>query len=537
MKIAAYILLSLMATAMPVAAQDITTEVVVERSVQPVERAATRPSSLVPSLQLPTVQPVQLSTARYLTLSPVERSFARLQPARGITAPPLSDYRGYVSVGYFPVYNLGVAAGYRAIDNGRSQLDLHLNFNGLSYNDIKEAPRRNAYNGGTLGADYTLQVNDRSRLSASIDYTYASAASMWSDQQSRNAGRLAASWQSGVQGLDYQVYLDASVDAFSKATLEIDTYDGIKEQQVSVGGNATLPFGKDYGVGLAIDASFLHDALDSRLASYAEASTIGIIGLRPFVHVNNEQITASAGLNLDFFTGGDAKMYLSPRVEVAWSPMAALTVMAAATGGTGFNSVQSALDICPFIPGAMPSSRYRIPLDVSGKIVAGPFAGFTAALTGGYAKADNWLAPGHATPLFPLSTREIKGWHAGIKLDYTHRIFGIYAAADIASSDHSASKGYYLWADGARTVITAGAHVKPLKGLTIGLDYELRTRRHTPDVDLGCASELNARATYAITPAIDVFANVENILGRRYLIVPGIRNQPIHGLVGITLKF
>ena len=54
---------------------------------------------------------------------------------------------------------------------------------------------------------------------------------------------------------------------------------------------------------------------------------------------------------------------------------------------------------------------------------------------------------------------------------------------------------------------------------------------------LGCVSDLGAGATYGITPAIDVFARVDNILGRRHMLLPGIESRGLHGLAGVQLKF
>lgn len=530
-----YILFGALAATMAAAAQDITTEVVVERTVVPVERAATRPRALVPALSLPGVDPVELHTAGYSTLSPVVRSFTRLQPAAGLELPVAGPWRGYVSAGYFPTYNLGVAAGYRAIDTDRQSLAIHMNFNGMSYKQWSDAPRAYSYNGATAGADYSLRVGGRSTLSASLDYTFASTATFFRKAQSRNAGRLGVAWQSAVQGLEYDAYLRAAIDAFSDAEFDLQptvaTVKGLGQQDVRFGGKARLPLGEEFGAGLALNAGFLHSSVA------AGGNTAGIIGLRPFVDWKGDALSATAGVNLDFFTGDGAKLYVSPKVELAWTPAAVLTVKAAATGGTGFNTATTALDICPLVAGIMGGSRYRVPLDLSGAIVAGPFAGFTATIDGGYAKADDWLMPGRNDYADNLMLSEVKGWHAGLTLDYSHRLFGVHASAEVASSDLAEGKGYYLRRDGARLVVGAGGHVKPLDCLQIGIDYEFRDRRHTPWVNLGCVSDLALRADWRVSPAVDIYANVENILGRTSLIIPTIFDQKLHGLVGVTVKF
>lgn len=164
MKLITYMIFGAAALTGQAAAQDITTEVVVERTVEPVEHAATRPSALVPTLSLTPVAPVSLSTAHYSGLAPVVRSFSRLQPVEGAANPERGPWRGYLSVGYFPLYNLGIAAGYRAIESDNQTLDLHLNFNGFSYKPWEEVTRNYSYNGADIGADYSLREIGRAHV-------------------------------------------------------------------------------------------------------------------------------------------------------------------------------------------------------------------------------------------------------------------------------------------------------------------------------------------------------------------------------------
>lgn len=521
-------------------AQDITTEVVVERSIQPVERAATRPSGLTPTLTLPAVGTVTLSTASYTGLSAVVRSYTGLQPSRGAIVPVEGPWRGYVSLGYFPVYNLGFAAGYRAIADDRSSLDVHAAFNGYDYKAWDNADEKNSYNGGSIGADYSLRPNSHSLLTASADFTYASASTYYTAAQGRTAGSLHLGWQSEIQGLEYHAAANVDIDAFGDTHFDLGSintpYDGLRQQLYSFDLGGALPFGENNKVGADVSASFMHSDFD---ATFGENSspTLGIVHLRPFYSLQSDQVTASAGLNVDLFTGGDSKVHISPAIDLAWRPAPILALHAVATGGTGFNSVRSQLDLCPLLPGFQSYGRYRVPYDISGAIVVGPVAGLTATLAGGYAHAKSVLMPGDNSLAQPLHLRNAKGWHASLALGYERRIFSIGASAEIASSDAAAGKTYYLWADGARWQIKAYGTLRPVKQLAIGVDYTFRSHRHTPAASLGCISDLALRATYSFTERFDIFANAENILGRRYLITPTISSQKLHGLVGATYRF
>ena len=529
-----------LAVAGAASAQDITTEVVVERSIQPVERAASRPAGLTPALILPPVGTVTLSTASYTGLSPVVRAYTSLQPAQGADVPAESPWRGYVSLGYFPVYNLGFAAGYRAIYGENSTLDLHASFHGFDYKAWEHADEKNKYNGGTVGADYTLRPNAGSQLTASADYTYASAATYYTTAQSRNAGRLSIGWQSEFQGLEYSAAVRAEIDAFGDTRFDlgsVDTsFDGLRQQLYGIDLGAALPFGEDNKAGADISATFMHSKCDDRFA--ADAPTLGIVHLRPYYALRAGQVSASAGLNIDFFTGGSgSKVHVSPAVDLAWTPASVVALHVTASGETGFNSVRAMLDQCPLLPALGSFGRYRVPYDLSGAITVGPAAGFTATLAGGYSHAKDVLMPDLNMLSQPMGERDAKGWHASVELGYEQRLFSVGASAGIASSDAADGKGYYLCTDGARWQIKASGTVRPVERLAVGVDYTFRSHRHTPVTSLGCVSDLALRATFLFTERLDVFANVENILGRRYLIVPTISSQKIHGLVGATFRF
>ena len=105
MKKISYILLF---AAFSAQAQKLSTEITVERTVVPAERAAMRLNSVSPSIVPATVQDTRIDMAEYGQPGTLTRSSYLLAPAAWADTFALSPYRGYVSAGYFPVYNLGV---------------------------------------------------------------------------------------------------------------------------------------------------------------------------------------------------------------------------------------------------------------------------------------------------------------------------------------------------------------------------------------------------------------------------------------------
>ena len=98
----------------------------------------------------------------------------------------------------------------------------------------------------------------------------------------------------------------------------------------------------------------------------------------------------------------------------------------------------------------------------------------------------------------------------------------------------------------AKMVLEASLAVRPVEKLEVNVGYELRADRvaygydgtEMPEaISLGDASLLSVSARYSITPALDVFTRGDNLLGSDYYMLPGVRAQGLHGLVGASFKF
>ena len=193
--------------------------------------------------------------------------------------------------------------------------------------------------------------------------------------------------------------------------------------------------------------------------------------------------------------------------------------------------------------------RSHVPLTVDAGVNVGPFAGFGIGVFGGWARANDWLMPSltsiYFSPVATMQPVDVKGFHAGIRAVYDYRsLLHVEASAEFAPQ--SATSGYYLWRDRAKSVVKASATVRPLERLELTLGYEFREGRAcytlypvegAERVGLGCVSDLSFGARYALTSALDIFARGDNLLGRRYSVLPGIASQGVHGLVGASFKF
>ena len=159
-----------------------------------------------------------------------------------------------------------------------------------------------------------------------------------------------------------------------------------------------------------------------------------------------------------------------------------------------------------------------------------------------------------------MEMRDFDGMYGGLRLSYSWRdIVKVSASAEIASHDEG-DGGYWQWRDRAQAVFGAAITVKPISPLRIDLDWQWRTGRRAsmytagqysiPNIPVNFAywdittislrnvSNLHLRVSYALTPVFTIFADLDNLLCRRWNITPQIQSPgTIHGLLGVTLQF
>lgn len=540
------IILAAVLAPLAASAQDINTEVVVDRTVTPVERAATRPAGLTPTLDLPAVLRKQLDMADFNSLASITRSYTRLDPAAGALTPAGSPYRGYVMAGYFPVYNLGISAGYRAIDSERMSLNVFGQFDGDRRKVLGPiCDNYGTYNIGVIGADFGMLFGNRSRLTAGADFSAGAHSVPSRSSQSLVGGTLEAGWNSAVGGLNYNASVRTELDSYGSFEFDAIPFNiecpSVSQQRYTIGAGASLPLDTDMALGLDAEGDFIHSSRPASDSFTDYTSTLGAVALTPYFKNSSEYFHVRLGVKVDLGTGGhDSKVHVAPDVLLGWTPRMPLAVSARFGGGSVLNSIRSLRAISPYIEAVGGYGRSHVPFEAEGEVRVGPFAGFAASLVGAYAKADRWMMPDNLGDWMGYFDQcDISGWNAGVRLSYESA--RLHAAAHALMAPSKAEKAWYLWRDRAKYVIGAEAHYDINARLSVGAAYEFRGHREAyrygSPFSLGACSDLSINGAYKITDRLGVHLNLENLLCRRYQIVPGIYSASLHGLAGISYKF
>lgn len=543
--------LAAIAAFFPSSAQNLSTEVVVDRTVEPEQRAASRLAGLTPQLVLPQAAPTSLRTARYTSLSPITRSYSSLSPIDGAFSPEPTPWRGYASVGYFYKYNIEANAGYRFLNDSTRLAGVDLQFNNEKYNPLdhfkvqhemqRMAFRANGY--------YGWKPDEKSKLMADFTYRYLSQGSVYWLNQHVNSFAAHGRWDSALGKFDYSIGLDAAFEndgntVFNSFVDPSITFllDAINQIRGGLDATVSYKINENSRLGGSLYGKLAHtdptDYASVGILTWPNHTTIGYYGAHPFYELRYGGLTAQLGLKVEMGINDDPKVHVAPDVNIEWAVAPQFSVWARATGGDYMNTFDLLRDITDYQLFTQGYRRSHIQYMLEGGLCAGPFAGFSAEIFGGYAKADEWLMIQRDLPFF--KAYDIRGYRAGLRLGYEWR--WLRASASGAISPGKVDEAWIFNRDRAKYVVEASVEARPIERLTVGLDYELRLDRYCyPQRDrefaLGDVNLLNAHAAFAITPRFSVFARAQNLLNHRYLYLPYQPSQKLTALIGLTAKF
>ena len=519
-----------MAVASIASAQSLDTEITVNHTIVPEERAAGR-LRLLPTLQLPEVATGRLAPATSVTASPFAPSVVTLEPVGFASSLTRSPYKGYAALGYFPLYNLGASAGYRFIDNDTLTVGAMMQFNGVSYNSGLNSPEHLHRNNLVAGAGVAYSPDAAGSLKASIDYRFSNLNNPLYELQdtaiNANMLNVGGEWNSKIGAFDYHAGASYGMAAFSGSAPELLT-----EHRGEISAGLTWHYNAKSAWSLD---------LGWEVASAQASNVKGIVSVEPRYDFTSAHFLATLGVRGDVYTGNGTRRtnysgLFSPDLQLKWLPSDHFAVYGKFNGTSTLNSLAELYTEMPYM---MPNVDYTFSraFDAEAGVTLGPWRGGALTLYVRGAFSDKWLQL-HSDGYF--YTESPSGTLLGAKLDYSFRSYlTFYANLQWVFSDQGS---YYPWHDNAKVDFSIGATIRPVTSLQILLGYHVRTDRYIPDilggdVDLQSVSDLNASVHYEINSQWGVFANCNNILNHKYLITSRVTSQGVNAMVGATYKF
>lgn len=553
-----FIAILCMGAAMTAAAQDLTTEITVDRTVVTELPDAEPLKSVFPVMpQLPATD-FRLQPAMYSRASVFSPLAGNLNAPlyTGINAP--IDYRGYAFGGYFPAFNAEAALGYRFVNTTATQAGAALSYNGFSYKSRLSEPKATvSSNTFRAQADASHRFDAGATLTATVDYMYAGLKSPLFDDESQKQSISAFRAKAGVSGgrqITYGIEIDYShfglgKDITSRYSANIAP---ASDDRFGINGKASFAMGHEGKTSLSIGlgADFLK-ATGFRPGQYDVSptdETSGILTVNPALQYGGKNANVKIGAIINFgINSPDKVFHIAPDVTLCWTPTCAFDAYVTADGGERFNDLRWQYEQSVFAPGATASTRSFTKLRSRIGFNAHLFNDFRIGAFAGYGYVNNLPvyaltlrgADATGSVLLPLifATERAKSWYFGGNIGYD---FGRYAS--LSAEGRYYTKGDFSSADRAHMVLDASLKIFPIEKLSFEVTYSLRGRRHYTAPMAGCvnmhnSSLLDLTANYAITERFSAFASVRNLLNRRCLSTPLVESRPLHGLVGVSYLF
>lgn len=563
-------------------------EIVVERDVEPAERAANRPASVSPAIMAPRVQLQRPQVTEYAGTGTVRRIVPMLEPAAWADTFAVDTYRGYLMGGYLPLFNIGASAGYRIVDKPNTTLGAWLQYDGDSYKMGRDKILNTLTTTADAGDKVTLSSHNLAvgldltqrfkagTLTASGKYTLGMASQPWVEKdydQTATGASLRVGWNTTVGHVGAFV----SHFGYSKRTpgallIDFGRPSDIKPAAETVFG-LDVSLMKYYGNhGFGIDIAATGQALNGNgyfkpgmvsteikgpnlVFDGDKKTSYGVITLIPRYRLNKGIWHLNAGIRADIGLGkGNNIWHFTPDLRLTVAPTQQFAAWINIEGEDALNTLEGLYGWSSQQLSALTYGRTYFYDGVAG-ITVGPFYGASLSLHGGISAANSWLSPAISDGIDFLFDSDVDAWHFGANLDWQLRDI-IKISLGFEKAPNGDDKAYYRWRDRASTVIEASLTVRPVKPLSIGLNWQSRGGRHAMQlskhqyitglpymgwayehVALGRVNDLGLTASYEVSPTLSVFADVHNLLCKRWMLLPQVESASMHGLAGVSLKF
>lgn len=391
-----------------------------------------------------------------------------------------------------------------------------------------------------------------------------------------------------VNSFSYGLAVDVEHTGFSGKK---DLFEDISNTVVEARGNLAYDFSSTSSVKATVSytdkqcskftyptsAILAYFSWPADMAMASGSTHFGLLDATLTYNITKEHFALSAGAHLSSRSGDSKGTLVYPEFRLAVMPTQQFSAYVNVGGGNvSMNSLGSIYREMPFISGQQQFSPTYENWSADAGINFGPFAGVTVELWGGYARVKNlWMPlfvdvtdriiqPAVGFNEFSLSgtglmalKNKYTSIHYGAAVGYR---FGRVVALRVSyeGAPDSDDKGYARWLDRAKSEFKAALTVTPVDRLNLKAAFSIRNGRkqtravHIGDIgddfypgnrdyqyfkQLGTAASLDLGASYGINKRVTVWADVENILNRRWQMCYGIMNPGVTGLVGATYKF
>ena len=539
--------------------------VVVEQEYNPDIMDASK-VNVLPKVEEPTVSKKEVEYAT--TFFPATSVPAGLMnPYTGKEIQPGSA-PGYVRAGYGNLGNLDIRANYLFRLSKKDKLNVRFQMDGmdgkltLPYTD---GEKWNAFYYRTrANVDYTHQFN---KLDLNIAGNFGlSNFNFLPGSVNSKQKFTSGDFHAGIHFIDETAPLRFNAETNllmyerqHNMISENDANTAIKETIIRTKGDVTGAINDQQSVTIALEMNNLlysgYTKNPSTGDEYFKNYTTLLVN--PYYELNNDDWKLHIGANVDLSFGFDKSFRISPDVTAQYIFSDSYIVYAKATGGKKLNDFRRLENICPYgeLPnvGTLSSWGYvQRPVDtyeqINGSVgfKASPYPGVWFNVYGGYQNLKNDLSyfaldSDNSRSDFYLSFihDNTDNFYLGGEISYDYKdIVGISAKYTYRNWDSKTEK--YLLAVKPVSELSFNIRIHPISALNVNLGYDYVDREEIKLDDyssMSAINDLHIGANYNIFKGISVYAQVHNLLNKKYQYYLGYPAEGFNFLGGLSFRF
>ena len=539
--------------------------VVVEQEYNPDIMDASK-VNVLPKVEEPTVSKKEVEYAT--TFFPATSVPAGLMnPYTGKEIQPGSA-PGYVRAGYGNLGNLDILTNYLFRLSKKDKLNVRFQMDGmdgkltLPYTD---GEKWNAFYYRTrANVDYTHQFN---KLDLNIAGNFGlSNFNFLPGSVNSKQKFTSCDFHAGIHFIDETAPLRFNAETNllmyerqHNMISENDANTAIKETIIRTKGDVTGAINDQQSVTIALEMNNLlysgYTKNPSTGDEYFKNYTTLLVN--PYYELNNDDWKLHIGANVDLSFGFDKSFRISPDVTAQYIFSDSYIVYAKATGGKKLNDFRRLENICPYgeLPnvGTLSSWGYiQRPVDtyeqINGSVgfKASPYPGVWFNVYGGYQNLKNDLSyfaldSDNSRSDFYLSFihDNTDNFYLGSEISYDYKdIVGISAKYTYRNWDSKTEK--YLLAVKPVSELSFNVRIHPISALNVNLGYDYVDREEIKLDDyssMSAINDLHIGANYNIFKGISVYAQVHNLLNKKYQYYLGYPAKGFNFLGGLSFRF
>ena len=539
--------------------------VVVEQEYNPDIMDASK-VNVLPKVEEPTVSKKEVEYAT--TFFPATSVPAGLmRPYTGKEVQP-GTTPGYVRAGYGNYGNLDILANYLFRLSQKNKLNVRFQMDGMDGKltlPFTDGEKWNAFYYRTrANVDYTHQFD---KLDLNIAGNFGLSNFNFQPESVNSKQKFTSGdFHAGIHFIDETAPLRFNAETNlliyerqHNIINENTDNTAIKETIIRTKGDVTGAIGDQQSVTVALEMNNL------LYNGYTKNSSTGdpyfknytTLLLNPYYELDNDDWKLHVGANVDLSFGFDKSFRVSPDVTAQYIFSDSYVLYAKATGGKRLNDFRRLEQLCPygesFIPAVPEESAVVRPFDTYEQINTGigfkasPHAGIWFHLFGGYQNLKNDLM--YSPQALVTSSTGPIGSALVFEQENTSNIYAggefTYGYKDILS--FTARYTYRNW-DSSRNEyplnikpeneISASLSLRPISALQLNIGYDyIGRKQEAVSFSMSDVNDLHIGANYNVFKGVSVYAQIHNLLNKKYQYYLGYPAEGFNFLGGLSFRF